>query len=86
MNKRPHNYAPDEKVTILKTDLIDQIPISDICHQYNLQPTVFYRWPKEFFANGATAFIKIKSHPPKRPEKPIPARDKKLPHQNEMPS
>ena len=48
MNKRPHNYAPDEKVTILKTDLIDQIPISDICHQYNPQPTVFTAGRKRF--------------------------------------
>lgn len=27
-----------------------------ICDEYHLQPTVFYRWQKEFFENGAAAF------------------------------
>jgi transposase-like protein len=31
-------------------------PISDLCVEFGLQPTVFYRWQKEFFENGAAAF------------------------------
>ena len=30
--------------------------ISDLCDDSGLQPTVFYRWQKEFFENGAAAF------------------------------
>jgi len=45
----------NEKTTILKKHLIDRIPVSDLCDQYNLQPTVFYSWQKKFFENGATA-------------------------------
>jgi len=26
---------------------------SDLCEELGLQPTVFYRWQKEFFENGA---------------------------------
>jgi len=29
------------------------VPISDLCDELGLQPTVFYRWQKEFFENGA---------------------------------
>ena len=32
------------------------MPISDLCDESGLQPTVFYRWQKEFFENGAAAF------------------------------
>jgi transposase len=32
------------------------MPVSDLCEKYGLQPTVFYRWQKEFFENGAAAF------------------------------
>jgi transposase len=32
------------------------VPISDLCDERGLQPTVFYRWQKEFFENGAAAF------------------------------
>jgi transposase len=31
------------------------VPISDLCDGLGLQPTVFCRWQKEFFKNGAAA-------------------------------
>ena len=31
-------------------------PVSKLCDEFGLQPTVFYRWQKEFFENGAAAF------------------------------
>ena len=36
--------------------MIDNEPVSKLCDQLVLQPTVFYRWQKEFFENGAAAF------------------------------
>ena len=32
------------------------MPVSDLCEELGLQPTVFYRWQKVFFENGAAAF------------------------------
>jgi transposase len=32
------------------------VPVSDLCDQNHLNPTLFYRWQKEFFENGAAAF------------------------------
>jgi hypothetical protein len=29
---------------------------SNLCDELGLQPTVFYRWQKELFRNGAVAF------------------------------
>jgi transposase-like protein len=54
-NERKH-YAPEEKVAILRRHLLENEPISKLCDELGLQPTVFYRWPKEFFENGAAAF------------------------------
>jgi transposase-like protein len=36
--------------------LLDKVPVSELCEELGLQPTIFYRWQKEFFENGATAF------------------------------
>ena len=36
MKKKRKNYTPQEKVIILKKHLVDQIPVSDLCDQYNL--------------------------------------------------
>ena len=56
MRKERKHYTSEEKVTILRRHLLDQVPVSDLCEELGLQPTVFYSWQKEFFENGATAF------------------------------
>ena len=56
MRKPRKNYSPAEKVAILKRHLIDKIPISQLCEEHQLQPTVFYNWQKVFFENGMAAF------------------------------
>ena len=47
-NERKH-HAPEEKVAILRRHLIDRVPVSTLCDEYQLHPTVFYRWLKQFF-------------------------------------
>ena len=56
MKKQRKQYAPEEKVAILRRHLLEKEPISKLCDEVGLQPTVFYRWQKEFFENGAAAF------------------------------
>ena len=56
MKKRRKHYTPEEKVAIRRRHLVEGVPISDLCDESGLQPTVFYRWQKEFFENGAAAF------------------------------
>src|SRR5450432_3593148 len=56
MKKQRKHYTPEEKVAILRRHLLENEPISKLCEEYGLQPTVFYRWQKEFFENGAAAF------------------------------
>jgi transposase len=55
--KKPRkHYTGEEKVAILRRHLLEKEPISKLCDELGLQPTVFYRWQKEFFENGAVAF------------------------------
>ena len=56
MRKERKHYTAEEKVAILRRHLLDQVPVSDLCEELGLRPTVFYRWQKEFFENGAAAF------------------------------
>jgi transposase len=56
MRKERNHYTPEEKVAILRRHLLDQVPVSELCEENGLQPTVFYRWQKELFENGAAAF------------------------------
>jgi transposase len=54
-NERKH-YTAGEKVAILRRHLLEKVPVSELRQEKGLKPTVFYRWQKEFFENGAAAF------------------------------
>ena len=84
MRKKRKNYTAQEKVFIVKRHLVDRMPASDLCDEYNLQPTVFYRWQKEFFENGASAFEKTNSRQKKAEQKRIEQLEAKLQTKNEV--
>src|SRR5271155_3865606 len=67
MKKSRKHYSPAEKVAALRRHLLEKEPISKLCDELGLQPTVFYRWQKEFFENGAAAF-QTKSRSNHQPE------------------
>ena len=67
MKKTRKHYTADEKVATLRRHLLNQEPISKLCDELGLQPTVFYRWQKEFFENGAAAF-QTKARPNQQPQ------------------
>lgn len=57
MPRKPRKaYTATEKVAILRRHLIDHVAVSDLCDEYQIPPTQFYRWQRQFFENGATAF------------------------------
>lgn len=58
MRKSRKNYTPVEKVAILRRHLIDHVPVSDLCDEHQLSPTLFYAWQKQFFENGPAAFVR----------------------------
>ena len=58
MRKKRKAYTPEEKVGIIRRHLLDGMAVSDLCDEHDLNPTVYYRWQKEFFAGGAAAFAK----------------------------
>ena len=59
MTKKRKQYTPEEKVAILRKHLVEKVAVSDLCEEYRLQPTVFYRWQKAFFENGAQALQRV---------------------------
>ena len=84
MKKNRKHYTSQEKVTILRRHLLDGTAVSELCDQMNLQPTVFYRWQKQFFENGTVAFEKNGSSKPSAAEKKIAALEDKLNRKHEV--
>ena len=55
-SKTRKSYPAEEKVAVLRMHLLERTPVSDLCDQHHMQPSMFYRWQKEFFENGTLAF------------------------------
>jgi transposase-like protein len=49
-------FSTEQKVAILRCHLVDKVPVSDLCDEYKLQPSVFYQWQRQVFENLAGAF------------------------------
>ena len=41
------HFTPEEKATILRRHLADKVPVSDLCDEYRIQPTLFYLWQRQ---------------------------------------
>ena len=49
-------FTTEQKTAILRRHLVDKVAVSDLCEEYDLQPSVFYSWQKLLFDNMAVAF------------------------------
>ena len=84
MSGKRRKFSAVEKVRILRRHLVDKIPVSDLCDEYGLHPTLFYRWQKEFFENGAAAFERKNDTKGRRLEKENNALKAKLANKDEV--
>jgi transposase-like protein len=84
MSKKRKKYSPEQKVEILKKHLVDKVAVSDLCDQFELHPTVFYRWQKALFQGGAAAFKKEQNSEKTRLERKISALEQKLNKKHEV--
>jgi hypothetical protein len=54
MERTLRQFTPQQKA-ILRGHLIVHVPVSELCDEQRLHPTLFCRWQKAFFENGAPA-------------------------------
>ena len=84
MSRTRKNYTPEEKVAILKRHLVEKVPVSDLCDELGLNPTVLYGWQKQLFENGAAVFQKSRGRQADRREQKIEKLEAKLAQKNEV--
>ena len=85
MRKKRKQYSAQEKVAIVRKHLLDKVPVSDICDEYGLQPTVFYRWQKQLFEQAAeSCFQQSRSSESTRLKRQITELEAKLANKDEV--
>jgi transposase-like protein len=53
MTKKRNHRSPEEKAALLRRHHVDKVPVTTICEEAGLQPSVFYHWQRELFARAA---------------------------------
>jgi transposase len=55
MKKERRNWSAEDKTRLLRRHLIERVPISKICEDENLAPSLYHRWQEQLFSNAAAA-------------------------------
>ena len=81
--------TPEQKVSIIRRHLLEEVPVSDLCDEFEIHPTLYYNWQKQFFENGAVAFERRPNKANQRrqqnaQEKKISQLEEKLQKKNEV--
>jgi transposase len=51
--KSRRRFTPDQKAAIVRRHLVDKVPISDLCDEYKIQPSVIRTWQKAVLEDAA---------------------------------
>ena len=84
MTRQRQRFSAQEKVAILRRHLLEKVPVSELCDEHRLAPSIFYRWQKEFFENGAAVFERDNGSEARRLHERNEALKTKLAHKDEV--
>jgi transposase-like protein len=55
VSKIRRHWSSEDKIKLLRRHLIEKVPISIICGEERLAPSLFHRWQEQLFGNAALA-------------------------------
>lgn len=55
LKKERRQWSAEEKTRLLRRHLIEKIPISQVCSEAQLAPSLFHRWQELLFTNASLA-------------------------------
>lgn len=84
MGQKRRKFSPGEKLAILRQQVMGKMPVSDVCDEHGISPTMFYRWQKELFEGGAAAFERRRNGPSKKVERENERLKSKLAQRDEV--
>ena len=82
--RKRKQFQAAEKVCIIRKHLIEKESVADLCDQYGLAPSVYYRWQKQFFEGGEKAFAGTKDTAVVRLQQEVQQLEEKLVRKDEV--
>ena len=69
MKRERRHWSAEDKTKLLRRHLIEKVPVSRICEEARLAPSLFHRWQEQLFLNAALALEGKRSQEQQRIEK-----------------
>ncbi|MFO7695841.1 MAG: transposase [Anaerolineae bacterium] len=44
MTETRRQFTGEQKIAVLRRHLLEHVAVPDLCDEYGIQPSVFYRW------------------------------------------
>ena len=84
MSKKRRHYSAKEKMTALGKHFVEGIPVSDICEEMGIQPSLFYDWQRVLFSSAEQVFNRNREDGLTRHVQEVTALKSKLRHKDEV--
>lgn len=55
-SKKHRQHSPALKINIVRRHLVDNVPVSTLCEEYKVRPSLFYKWQKEVFEQAIKGY------------------------------
>lgn len=82
--KKQKQYTAAEKVAIIRQHLVEKKSVSDLCDEYEIYPSLYYRWQTTFFEEGEKAFAKDNDKAVKNLQEEVSYLESKLVRKDEV--
>jgi transposase-like protein len=83
-NRKRKQYRAAEKVSIIRRHLIEKQSVADLCDEYGIAPSLYYRWQKQFFEGGEKAFATTRETAVNQLQQEVNQLQAKLTRKNEV--
>ena len=83
-NHKRKQYQAAEKVSIIRKHLIEKQSVADLCDEYGMAPSVYYRWQTQFFEGGESAFESTTKTAVSRLQQEVQKLEEKLARKDEV--
>ena len=55
-NRSRRRHTAEQKAELLRQHVVDKKPVSEICNEAKMQPSLFYTWQRELLAGAPSLF------------------------------
>jgi transposase-like protein len=77
-NRSRRQFTTEQKVALMRRHLVDKEPVSKICDEAQLQPSLFYQWLRQAFDNIGAALGPPAALEASKRERDLAAKTKEL--------